>query len=54
LIWRIEETEPAELEDRDKYVDITGYEAMYNSIMRSMKNMIAGSREYPDIPMEEM
>ena len=54
LIWRIEETEPAEEENRDKYTDIAGYEFMYNSIMRSMKNTIAGSRDYPEIPTEEM
>lgn len=54
LIWRIEETEPAEEEDVKLYVDIAGYENMYNSIMRSMKNMIAGSRDYPEIPKDEM
>lgn len=54
LIWRIEETEPAEEEDEKLYVDIAGYENMYNSMMRSMKNMIAGTRDYPDIPTEEM
>lgn len=54
LIWRIEETEPSEVEDESKYVDIAGYEQYYNSIMRSMKNLIAGSRDYPDIPTEEM
>lgn len=54
LIWRIEETEPAEEEDREKYKDIAGYEDMYNSIMRSMRNMIAGTRDYPDVPVEEV
>lgn len=54
LVWRIEETEPAELEDRQKYSDIAGYEEMYNSIMRSMKNLIAGTREYPDVTNEDV
>lgn len=54
LIWRIEETEPAEEEDRNAYKDIAGYEEMYNSIMRSMKNLIANTRDYPDINTEEV
>lgn len=54
LIWRIEETEPAELEDETKYVDIEGHERIYESFMRSMRNLIANTREYPDIPEEEM
>ena len=54
LAWRIEETEPAELADENMYNDIAGNEKLYNSFMRSMRNMIAGSREYPDIPTEEM
>ena len=53
LIWRIEETEPAEEEDVEKFVDIAGYEEIYNQMMRSMKNMIAGSREYPEITNED-
>lgn len=54
IIWRIEETEPAELEDETKYVDIEGHEKIYESLMRSMRNLIAGSREYPEIPQEEL
>lgn len=54
LIWRIEETEPAEEEDVEKFKDIAGYEEIYNSMMRSMKNMIVGSREYPELPSEAL
>lgn len=54
LIWRIEETEPAEEEDVEKFTDIAGYEEIYNQMMRSMKNLIAGSREYPEIEREEI
>ena len=54
IIWRIEETEPAELEDETKYVDIEGHEKIYESLMRSMRNLIANSREYPEIPQEEL
>lgn len=54
LIWRIEETAPAEEEDESLYVDIAGYENMYNSLMRSMKNMLTGSRDFPEIPPDEV
>ena len=53
MAWMIEETEPAELEDREKYRDIAGFEDSFKEIMRSMKNLIAGTRSYPDIPREE-
>lgn len=54
IAWMIEETEPAEEEDEEKYRDIAGYEKIYNSWMRSMQNLICGSRDYPDVPKEEM
>lgn len=53
LIWKIEETEPAEEEDEAVYRDVAGYESIYNSFMRSMRNLLAGSRDYPEIPKEE-
>ncbi len=53
MTWMIEETEPAEEEDEEKYKDIMGYEKIYNSWMRSMQNILTGSRNYPDIPPEE-
>lgn len=53
LIWQIEETEPAEDEDEAKYRDIAGFEKAFKNIMRSMQNLIAGTREYPDVPKEE-
>lgn len=53
LAWIIEETEPAEEEDQEKYKDIAGYEASFDEIMRSMRNLICNTREYPDIPKEE-
>lgn len=54
IAWMIEETEPAEEEDENAYRDIKGYEKIYNSWMRSMQNILAGQRNYPDIPKEEM
>lgn len=53
IIWEIENTEPAEEEDESKYKDIAGYEKIYNSFMRSMRNLLVGDRNYPDIPKEE-
>ena len=52
IAWMIEETEPAEEEDESKYRDIAGYEKIYNSFMRSMRNILTGDRNYPDIPPE--
>lgn len=54
IAWMIEETEPAEEEDLEKYRDIAGYEKIYNSFMRSMQNKLAGTRDYPDIPKDVM
>lgn len=52
IAWIIEETEPAEEEDENKYRDIAGYEKIYDSFMRSMRNILTGDRNYPDIPPE--
>lgn len=53
LIWTIEETEPAEEEDREKYADIAGYEKYFHEIMRSLRNLLCNTREFPDIPKAE-
>jgi hypothetical protein len=53
IAWMIEETEPAEEEDKEKYRDIAGFEHSFKEIMRSMKNLLTGSRDFPDIPSEE-
>src|SRR5699024_1591953 len=49
IAWMIEETEPAEEEDENKYRDIAGYEELYSDFMRSMRNILTGDRRYPDI-----
>ena len=54
LIWRIEETEPAEIEDETKYVDVVGHEKIFQSIMRSLRNIVANSRDFPAVPPEEL
>lgn len=46
----MEENEPAEYyEQPEKYKDFLGIGKDNKSIMRSLKNLITGSREYPDI-----
>lgn len=54
IAWMIEETEPAEEEDEEKYRDIAGYEKIYDDFMRSMRNILTGDRNYPTIPKEEI
>ena len=49
----IEYTKPAECEDLKKYLDMVGYEKEKAILMRSIRNAICNSREYPDIPKEE-
>ena len=49
----IEETEPAEEEDKKRYADIAGFEKAFHGIMRSLQNLISGSKDYPDIPKAE-
>jgi CRISPR/Cas system CSM-associated protein Csm5 (group 7 of RAMP superfamily) len=52
-IWMIENTKPAECEDLEIYKDVSGFETTWNHILRCVKNLVAGSREYPDVPREE-
>ena len=52
-IWMIENTKPAECEDLEIYRDVSGFETTWNHILRCVKNLVAGSREYPDVPREE-
>lgn len=53
LIWKIEETEPAEEEDESKYNDIAGFENSFTHIMRCMQNLLTGTKNYPKIPRAE-
>ena len=50
----IEYTKPSECEDLKKYLDAVGYEKEKGLMMRSIRNAIAGTRDYPDIPKEEI
>lgn len=53
MAWNIENTKPAECEDLNKYKDFSGYESTWSHIMRSLKNLVTGSKEYPQIPIDE-
>ena len=48
----IENFRPAECEQLQEYLDKVGYEKEKAILMRSIRNAIAETREYPDIPKE--
>lgn len=52
-IWMIENTRPAECEDLEIYKDISGFEKTWDHILRCVRNLCAGTRDYPDLPKEE-
>ena len=52
-IWMIENSKPAECEDLEIYKDVSGFEDTWGNILRCVKNLVAGSREYPDVPRDE-
>lgn len=50
-IWEIENTTPAECEDLNKYKDFCNIESdWFKYIVSAVKNLIAGTKEYPLIP----
>ena len=53
MAFTIENTKPAECEDLEKYKDFSGFGKTWDGIMRCMKNLIAGGRDYPQIPREQ-
>lgn len=53
LAWQIENTKPAECEDLEKYKDVSGFESTWGHIMRCVKNLCGGTKEYPAIPRDE-
>lgn len=54
MAWNIENTKPAECEDTQKYKDFSNFGINWEDIMRTVKNLVAGSREYPDVPKDEL
>ncbi len=53
MAWTIENTKPAECRDLDKYKDFSNFNIKWDEIMRCVKNLVAGTREYPNIPKDE-
>lgn len=53
MAFTIENTKPAECEDLEKYKDFSGFGKTWDGLMRCLKNLVGGSRDYPDIPREE-
>ena len=54
MAWNIENTKPSECEDTQKYKDFSNFGINWEDIMRTVKNLVAGSREYPDVPRDEL
>ena len=52
-IWEIENTEPAEVVDKNEYKDFLNIESEWgNHILRAMKNILSGSKDYPNITQD--
>ena len=52
-IWEIENTEPAELVDKEEYKDFLNIESDWGKgILRCVKNLLIGSKDYPNITRE--
>ena len=53
-IWEIENTEPAEMVDKEEYRDYLDIEEDWGKhILRAVKNLIIGSKDYPNITRED-
>lgn len=53
-IWEIENTEPAEVVDKNEYKDFLNIESDWGKhILRAMKNILSGSKDYPNISRED-
>jgi len=52
-IWEIENTEPAEVVDKEEYKDFLNIESEWgNHILRAVKNLLTGSKDYPSISQD--
>lgn len=54
MAWNIENTKPSECEDTKIYKDYSNFGVKWEDILRTVKNLVAGTREYPDIPKDEL
>lgn len=53
-IWEIENTEPAEVVDKNEYKDYLNIESEWgNHILRALKNLLTGSKDYPNISQND-
>lgn len=53
-IWEIENTEPAEVVDKNEYKDYLNIESDWGKhILRAVRNLVAGTKEYPNITREK-
>lgn len=53
-IWEIENTEPAEVVDKNEYKDYLNIESEWgNHILRAVKNILTGSKDYPNISQND-
>jgi hypothetical protein len=53
MCWMVENTKPCECEDLEKYKDFSGFGIKWAEIMRCMRNLIANTRDYPEIQKGE-
>lgn len=53
MSWNIENTKPAECEDTQKYKDFSNFGINWEDIMRTVKNLVVGTREYPEVSRDE-
>lgn len=54
MAWNIENTKPAECEDAQIYKDFSKFEPVWKDIKRTLQNLVAGTREFPDVPKNEI
>lgn len=53
MSWNIENTKPAECEDTQKYKDFSNFGINWEDIMRTVRNLVAGTRDYPEVSRDE-
>ena len=53
ISWTIENTKPCECKDLEKYKDFSGFGKTWDDMFRAARNLIAGTRDFPDIPKGE-
>lgn len=54
MAWNIENTKPSECEDTEIYKDYSNFGIKWEDILRTVKNLVVGTRDYPDIPKDEL